>query len=182
MWRTDSFEKTLMLGMTEGRRKGRRGSDGWMASPTWWTWVWVSSGSWWWTGKPGVMQSMGSQRVGHNWATELNWLIITKTTETKVKVIEIDLANSPFPVTGKYHVYLQGTKKGEWAAHAQEDPNSLMAFREWFLRATVCSKGCAWWTFFWLVGGEITGWCFGNLNHQPSGSNQCKFCLLVLSM
>ena len=43
----------------------------WMASPTWWTWVWVSSRSWWWTGKPGVLQSMGLQRVGHNWATEL---------------------------------------------------------------------------------------------------------------
>ena len=40
---------------------------------TWWTRVWASSGSWWWTGKPGVLQSMGSQRIGHNWATELNW-------------------------------------------------------------------------------------------------------------
>ena len=49
-----------------------RGWDGWMASPTWWAWVWVSSGSWWWTGRPGVLQSMGSQRAGHNWATELN--------------------------------------------------------------------------------------------------------------
>ena len=49
-----------------------RGWDGWMASPTQWTWVWVNSGSWWWTGRPGVLQSMGSQRVGHNWATELN--------------------------------------------------------------------------------------------------------------
>ena len=49
-----------------------RGWDGWMASLTQWTWVWVSSGSWWWTGKPGVLQSMGSQRVRHDWATELN--------------------------------------------------------------------------------------------------------------
>ena len=48
-----------------------RGWDGWMASPTQWTWVWVSSVSWWWTGNPGMLQSMGSQRVGHNWATEL---------------------------------------------------------------------------------------------------------------
>ena len=47
--------------------------DGWMASPTQWTWVWVSFWSWWWTGKPGVLQSKGLQRVGHNWATELNW-------------------------------------------------------------------------------------------------------------
>ena len=47
-----------------------RGWDGWMASPTQWTWVWVNSGSWWWTGRPGVLQSMGSQRVGHDWTTE----------------------------------------------------------------------------------------------------------------
>ena len=44
-------------------------------SPMWWAWVWVSSRSWWWTGKPGMVQSMGSQRVGHDWATELNWYI-----------------------------------------------------------------------------------------------------------
>ena len=46
-----------------------RGWDGWMASLTWWTWVWASSGSWWWTGRPGVLQSMGSPRVRHDWAT-----------------------------------------------------------------------------------------------------------------
>ena len=50
-----------------------RGWDGWMASSTWWTWVWAGSGSWWWTGKPVVLQSMGSQRVRHDWVTELNW-------------------------------------------------------------------------------------------------------------
>ena len=47
---------------------------GWMASPTQWTWVWVDSGSWWWTGRPGVLRFMGSQRVGHDWTTELNWI------------------------------------------------------------------------------------------------------------
>ena len=51
-----------------------RGGDGWRASPTRWTWVWVNSGSWWWTGRPGVLWFMGSQRVGHDWATELNWV------------------------------------------------------------------------------------------------------------
>ena len=71
MQRTDSAEKTLILGKIEGRRK--RGRNGWMAPLTWWTWVWASSGSWWWTGKPGMLQSMGSQRVRHNWVTELNW-------------------------------------------------------------------------------------------------------------
>ena len=50
-----------------------RGWDGWMASLTRWTWVCVNSGSWWWTERPGVLWFMGSQRVGHNWATELNW-------------------------------------------------------------------------------------------------------------
>ena len=52
--------------------------DGWMVSPTWWTGVWGSSGSWWWTGKPGVLQSVGSQGVGHDWVTELNWLDVFK--------------------------------------------------------------------------------------------------------
>ena len=47
--------------------------DGWMASPTQWTWVWASSRCWWWTGRPGVLQFLGSQRVGHDWITELNW-------------------------------------------------------------------------------------------------------------
>ena len=51
-----------------------RGWDGWMASPTRWMWVWVNSGSWWWTGRPGLLQSMGSQRIRHDWATELNWI------------------------------------------------------------------------------------------------------------
>ena len=50
-----------------------RGWDSWMASPTWWTWIWISSKSWWWTGEPGVLHSMGSWRVGHDWTTELNW-------------------------------------------------------------------------------------------------------------
>ena len=50
-----------------------RGWDGWMPSPTQWTWIWISSGSWLWTGRPGVLQSMGSQRVRHDWVAELNW-------------------------------------------------------------------------------------------------------------
>ena len=57
-----------------GGEGDNRGWDGWMASPTQWTWVCVNSGSWWWKGRPGVLQFMGSQRVGHDWATELKWL------------------------------------------------------------------------------------------------------------
>ena len=72
MLRADSLEKTLMLGTIEGRRRrGRQGMNGWMTSPTRWTWLWASSGSWWWTGKPGVLQSMQLQRVRHDWATKL---------------------------------------------------------------------------------------------------------------
>ena len=56
-----------------GGEEDDRGWDGWMTSPTQWTWVWASSRSWWWTGKPGVLQSMGLQRVGHDWVIELNW-------------------------------------------------------------------------------------------------------------
>ena len=56
-----------------GGEGDNRGWDGWMASLTQWTWVWVDSGSWWWTGRPDVLQSMGSQGVGHNRETELNW-------------------------------------------------------------------------------------------------------------
>ena len=55
-----------------GGKGDDRGWDGWMASPAQWTWVWISSGSWWWTGKPGVLQSMGLQKVRHDWVTELN--------------------------------------------------------------------------------------------------------------
>ena len=74
MQRIDSLEKTLMLGGIGGRR--RRGQqrmrqlDGITDSRTW---VWVNSGSWWWTGRPGMLRFMGLQRVGHNWATQLNW-------------------------------------------------------------------------------------------------------------
>ena len=53
--------------------KGMTGWDGWMASPTRWTWVWASSGSWWWTVRPGVLRARGSKRIGQDWATELNW-------------------------------------------------------------------------------------------------------------
>ena len=61
----------------ERLRAGGEGDDrgwyGWMASPTQWRWVWVNSGSWWWTGRPGVLESMGSWRVGHDWVTKLSW-------------------------------------------------------------------------------------------------------------
>ena len=74
MQRVDSLEKLWCWeGLGAGGEGDDRGWDGWMASLTWWTWVWVNSGSWWWTGRPGMLRFMGSQRVGHDWATDLNW-------------------------------------------------------------------------------------------------------------
>ena len=69
-----------------GREGDDRGWDGWMASPTQWTWVWVNSGSRWWTGRPGVLQSMGLQRIGHNWDTELNWMVIFRASQVMLVV------------------------------------------------------------------------------------------------
>ena len=67
--------------------------DGWMASLTRWTWVWVNSGSWWWTGRPGVLRFMGSQRVGHDWATDLIW---SDTLNFSLNIILVTPPLSPF--------------------------------------------------------------------------------------
>ena len=74
MRRADLFEKTLILGKIGAGGEGDdRGWADWMASPTQWTWVWVNPSNWWWTGRSGVLRFMGSQTVGHDWVTELNW-------------------------------------------------------------------------------------------------------------
>ena len=71
MWRVDSLEKTLMLGGIGGRRRSGWQRMRWLdGTPTWWTWVWVNSRNWWWTGRPGVLRFMGLQRVRHDWTTE----------------------------------------------------------------------------------------------------------------
>ena len=74
MWRVYSLEKTLILGGIGGRRRSGWQRMRWLEGITDSMWVWVNSGTWWWTGRPGVLQFMGSQRVGHNWVTELNWI------------------------------------------------------------------------------------------------------------
>ena len=72
--RTDAFERPWCWERLKARKEGdNKGWDALIASPTKWTWVWISSGSWRWTGRPGVLKSMGSQRVRHDWATEMNW-------------------------------------------------------------------------------------------------------------
>ena len=77
MRRADSLEKPWCWERWRAGGEGdNRGWDGWMASLTLWTWVWVDSGSWWRTGRPGMLRFMGSQKVKHDWATELNWTVI----------------------------------------------------------------------------------------------------------
>ena len=74
MRKADSLKRPWCWKRLKARWEGdNRGWDGWMASQTQWAWVWASSGSQWWTGKPGVLQSTGLQRVGHDWVPELNW-------------------------------------------------------------------------------------------------------------
>ena len=74
MWRMTHWKRPWCWeGLRVGGEEDNRGWDGWMASPTRWTWVWVSSRSWWWTGKPGMLQSMVLQRNRHDWGTGLNW-------------------------------------------------------------------------------------------------------------
>jgi len=121
MWRTDSFEKTLMKAGGEG---DDRGWDGWMASPPRWTWVCVNSGSWLWTERPGVLWFVGSQRVGHNWATELNW------TELR---IALPISTRPsFPLSqslpsGSFHSLLSFSigEHTEWKPQSQKTNQSF---------------------------------------------------------
>ena len=84
MRRSNSLEKTLMLGKIETGEGDDTAWDGWRASLIQWTWVWASSRSWWWTGKPGMLQSLRSQRVRHDWVTELNW---TEKWSTAVEIL-----------------------------------------------------------------------------------------------
>ena len=78
-------------GLGAGAEGDDRRWDGWMASRTWWMWVWVNSGSWWWTGRPVVLRFMGSWRVGHDWATELNWTEL-RLQSTRLQRVRKDLA------------------------------------------------------------------------------------------
>ena len=76
-----------------GGEGDNRGWDGWMASPTQWTWAWVNFGSWWWTGKPGVLKSMGLQRLRHDWVTELNWGWSWNWTEVEAETEEMTMVS-----------------------------------------------------------------------------------------
>ena len=86
MWRPNSLEKTLMLGKMKAGKGDDRGWDGWMASLTQWLWIWASSGRWWRTEKPGMLQSMGSQTVRHYLSNEqqnkVKWSVKTEVSDT----------------------------------------------------------------------------------------------------
>ena len=128
-----------------------------MASPTRWTWVWVNSRSWWWTGSPGVLQFMGSRRVGHDWATEMNWNYIRKLTPKGLcfllkqkglflKVSWLTFHNAPFPspqtvLVGKTFIYvLCSHEQVSW----------------WILRSTIfISSSCS----RWVMRGGLQSWC-----------------------
>ena len=86
-----------------------RGSDGWMASPTPWTWVWINSRSWRWTGRPGLLQSTESQRVGHDWVTELNW-----TEYVNYWISKLQSLSSLFIRKNILHSCLVNTNKWYW--------------------------------------------------------------------
>ena len=99
-----------------------RGWDGWMASPTLWTWVWANSGSWWWTGKPGVLQSVGSQRVRHDWATELIIICLCDLFKNKIliinSVLEYNLFLEKKSCILKWFLLMYGFWKQVWEVEA----------------------------------------------------------------
>ena len=107
--RTDWLEKTLMLGKIEGGRRREWQRMRWLDGITWWTWVCVGSGSWWWTGRPGVLQSMELQRVGHGWATELNWTELLYNIVVVFSILN-ELLESKFTL----FIKMKPSKLGSW--------------------------------------------------------------------
>ena len=165
MWRTDSLEKTLMLGKIEGRRRRGRQRMRWLDGivQTQWTWVWVNSKSWWQTGRPGMLQSMGLQRAAHDWATELNWFIVRTDAEAETSILwPLDVKNwliGKDPDAGKewrqeekgttedkmvgWHHWLNG-HEFEQALGVGDGQGSLEWFRTWGLKE---SDRTEWWNW-----------------------------------
>ena len=101
-------------GLGAGGKGDDRGWDGWMASLTHWTWVWVNSGVCWWTGRPGVLRFMGSKRSGHDWATELNWTELNRLSSSRchlrLKVSYRGLITCRFTFLGGKEQFIGGAK------------------------------------------------------------------------
>ena len=129
-------------GLGAGGEGDSRGWDGWMASRTRWTWVWVNSGSWWWTGRPGVLQFMGSQGVGHDWATELSWTELNGGWEEKWE--EVPGESIHYVVvhcrdSGRQHLFQEGLSVSHPRLH-----NTLHFFMSLLLRCSVTIWACMW--------------------------------------
>ena len=137
-----------------------RGWDGWMASPTWWTWVWVSSGSWWWGGKPGVLQSMGLQRVRHDWVTELTELILkTENWAGFCSIFFFLTAKNGWVVRDFCHLWQWMAPKGR-----NEDKSH---YQPWVLKGKSLDGG-------WYRAGDLLGWTayseyLGSLSGSTAG-------------
>jgi len=100
-------------GLGAGGEEDDRGWDGWMASLTRWTWVSVNSGSWWWTGRPGVLRFMGLQRVGHGWATDLIWYTLTAW-KTEYTVMLMSLGTKTLNMKQRIHKHEMKGKEAWW--------------------------------------------------------------------
>ena len=131
-WKRPWCWERLKVGGEEDNREW----DGWTASPTQWTWIWVDARSWWWAGRPGVLQSMGSQRVRHDWATELNWtegfswgllinhsqksdfLSLDKRCERKKKKSFISASSTSYWLWDFQMLAFEGVSKEQWSTMA----------------------------------------------------------------
>ena len=137
--------------------KGMTEDDIWMASPTQWTWSWVSSGNWWWTGRPGVLQSMGLQRVRHDWATELYWPEVSKESTCQFKRHGFDSWVRKIPWRRKWQpaqnsCLENSMNSGAWWATVQEitpPPKKKERNTAWFLLKSLIS-------FYFCLGSVTT--------------------------
>ena len=127
MQTVDSLEKTLMLGKIEGRRwRDDRGWDGWMASPTWWTLVWVDSRRWWRTGKPDMLQSMRLHRVRHDWATEQWDICIIQINVVVVKSLSrVQSFVTPWTVAHQFPLSMGFPRQEYWSGLPFPSPGDL---------------------------------------------------------
>ena len=124
-------------GLGAGGEGDDRGWDSWMASPTRWAWVWANSRSLWWTGRPGVLRFMGSQRVRHDWATELNWGMLPTTVELLVMPVWDYYCFQRMPC---YGLIIRRQTLAITCEISQVKPSSS---RSAFIECFLCAKFCA---------------------------------------
>ena len=156
MRRADSFEKTLMLGKIVGRRRRGWQRMRWVASPTRWTWVWISSGSWWWTGKPAMLQPMGLQKFGHYWAIELNWIRLKSPSKGRLSSIwekDLKTSNQLSTLATSCEELTHWKRIWCWEGLGAGGEGEDRGWGGWMASLT-------WWTLVWVNSGRWwwTGW------------------------